>query len=428
MNVGRNDRKGEITMKSIPTTGRPWSELKSELEDAKKDDFSWRKGRMALYFYYLNEEVKRVQQEAYLAYWTENAMGQRAFPSMQKLETEVMQMGLSLHNAPTGAAATFTSGGTESIFLAVKTARDWARATKGIVTPNMVIPRTAHPAFDRAAEYLNIEVVRIKSGRNDFRADIQQIERQITNDTIMLVGSAPNYPYGVFDQIGELAALAQSRGLWMHVDACVGGFLAPFVKKLGYDIPDFDFTIPGVMSISADLHKYGYAAKGASLMMLRNGELLKHQTFTFSNWERGAYANNTAQGTRSGGAVASAWAVMNFLGEDGYTKWAAVIMDTVEKLSTGIKAIPGLTVLEPHELCLFVYRSIDADLDIGAVAEVMTARGWFVGRQAEPPGIHMHLNPVHAETADEYLEHLQEAVAEVRRGRKQATGPAERTY
>ena len=177
----------------------------------------------------------------------------------------------------------------------------------------MVMPRTAHPAFDRAAEYLGINVIRVKSSRNDFRADVQEMERRIDKDTIILIGSAPNYPYGVFDQIGEIAKLSVARGLWMHVDACVGGFLAPFVRKLGYDIPDFDFKIPGVMSISADLHKYGYAAKGASLMMLRGGELIKYQTFTFNNWERGAYASNTAQGTRSGGAVASAWAVMNSL-------------------------------------------------------------------------------------------------------------------
>ncbi len=415
-------------MHAIPAKGRPWAELKTELETAKKDDFSWREGRMALYFYYLNEEVKQVQQEAYLAYWTENAMGQRAFPSMKKLETEVMEMGLSLMHAPKEAAATFTSGGTESIFLAVKTARDWARATKGITNPNMVIPRTGHPAFDRAAEYLNIKVVRVPTTRNDFRADVQEMERRIDGDTIMLLGSAPNYPYGVFDQIADIAALAQERGLWMHVDACVGGFLAPFVKQIGYDIPPFDFSIPGVTSISADLHKYGYAPKGASLMMLRDQALQKHQTFTFDNWERGAYASNTAQGTRAGGAVAAAWAVMNFLGQDGYEKWAAVIMDTVEKLTTGINAIPGLAVIEPHELCIFAYHSKDPSLDIGAVADAMLARGWFVGRQAEPRGIHMHLNPVHAETADLYLEDLAGAVKEVRGTRARNSGPVERTY
>ena len=415
-------------MQTLPAKGRPWAELKTELESAKKDDFSWRKARMALYFYYLNEEVKKVQQEAYCTYWTENAMGQKAFPSMKKLETDVIEMGLSLMRAPKGAAATFTSGGTESIFLAVKTARDMARATKGIKTPNMVIPRTGHPAFDRAAEYLNIEVRRVPTTRNDFRADVPEMARRMDGDSIMLLGSAPNYPFGVFDQIGEIAALAQSRGVWMHVDACVGGFLAPFVKKLGHDIPDFDFSLPGVTSISADLHKYGYAPKGASLMMLRDADLQKHQTFNFNNWERGAYSNNTAQGTRSGGAVAAAWAVMNFLGEEGYMKWAAVIMDTVEKLTEGIKAIPGLAVLEPHELCLFVYTSNDPALDIGAIAEAMTRKGWFVGRQAEPAGIHMHLNPVHAETADEYLEHLREAADEVRATKAKAAIPAGRTY
>jgi sphinganine-1-phosphate aldolase len=416
--------------RSIPAKGRPWEELKAELESAKKDDFSWREGRMALYFYYLNEEVKRVQQEAYLAYWTENAMGQRAFPSMKKLEDEVIAMGLDLLHAPPEATATFTSGGTESILLSIKTARDWARATKGITAPNMVLPRTAHPAFDRAAEYFGVRAVRVPTTRNDFRADVAAMAERIDNSTILLLGSAPNYPFGVFDPIREIAALAQERGLWMHVDACVGGFLAPFVRRLGYDIPDFDFAVPGVTSISADLHKYGYAPKGASLMLLRDRALLQHQTFTFSAWERGTYASNTVQGTRAGGAVAAAWAVMNYLGQDGYTHWARVIMDTVETLTRGINAIPGLAVLEPHELCIFVYRATDPALDIGLIAEAMTRRGWFVGRQAEPPGIHLHLNPVHAETAELYLADLAASVAEVREvgARSRAAAPAGQTY
>ena len=415
-------------MLELPAKGRPWDELKAELEAAKKDDFKWREGRMALYFYYLNEEVKRVQQEAYCAYWTENAMGQRAFPSMKKLETEVLEMGLSLHHAPPEAVATFTSGGTESIFLAVKTARDWARETKGITEPNIVMPRTAHPAFDRAAGYLGMRVIRVPSTRNDFRADVAAMASRIDGNTVMLLGSAPNYPFGVFDPIGEIAALAQSHGLWMHVDACVGGFLAPFVRELGQDIPPFDFAVPGVTSISADLHKYGYAPKGASMMMLRDIALQRFQTFEFKDWERGAYVSNTAQGTRAGGVVAAAWAVMNFLGREGYVHWARVIMDTVETLTAGINAIDGLAVLEPHELCIFVYRSTDPALDIGAVAEAMTTRGWFVGRQAEPAGIHMHLNPVHAETADMYLEDLRASVAEVRETRARAERPVERTY
>lgn len=415
-------------MKNIPERGRPWAELKTELEDAKKEDISWREGRMALYFYYLDEEVKRVQQEAYTSYWTENAMGQKAFLSMRKLEQDVMDMGLSLHHAPEGAAATFTSGGSESIFLALKTARDRARDLKGVTQPNIVLPRTAHPAFDRAAHYLGLEVIRVPTTRKDYRADPAELEKRINANTIFIMGSAPNYPFGVFDPIKEIAEVALRHDLWMHVDACVGGFLAPFAKMLGYDIPSFDFAVPGVTSISADLHKYGYAPKGASLMMLRDAALQKHQTFDWANWERGPYVSNTTQGTRAGGAVAAAWAVMNYLGQDGYKKWAKVLMDTVTKLTDGIDKMDGLRVLSPHELCIFVYVSDDPALDIGMVADAMTKRGWFVGRQAEPKGIHMHLNPVHAVSADLYLSDLAASVEEARGSAAKPSVAAAATY
>jgi glutamate/tyrosine decarboxylase-like PLP-dependent enzyme len=182
------------------------------------------------------------------------------------------------------------------------------------------------------------------------------------------------------------------------------------------------------MSISADLHQYAYAAKGASMMMLRDAALQRFQTFTFNDWERGAYVNSTAQGTRAGGAVAAAWAVMNFLGEDGYVHWARVLMDTVDRMAAGIAAIPGLVVLEPHELCIFVYRSADPALDIGTVADGLTRRGWFVGRQAEPPGIHLHLNPAHSVAVEDYLADLRAAVDEARSSGAKALEPAGRTY
>ena len=416
-------------MKTLPATGRPWAELEQELEAAKTDDFSWREGRMALYFYYLDEEIKSVQQKAYCAYWTENAMAQRAFPSMQRLESEVMQMGISLLNGSEDAVATFTAGGSESIFMALKTARDWARATKGITKPNIVIPRTAHPAFDRNSQFLCIDVKRVPTTRADYRADPKALEAAFDDNTIMTLASTPNYPFGVFDPVHEIGELALKHKIWMHVDACIGGFLAPFAKKLGYPIPDFDFSVPGVTSISADLHKYGYAPKGASLMLLRDKALQKYQTFEFDNWERGGpIVSNVTQGTRSGGAVAAAWAVMNFLGEAGYLKWTKVIMDTVEQLTDGIDAINGLRVLKPHELCLFVYTSDDKNLSVDALATAMTERGWFVGRQAEPNGIHMHLNPVHAKTADLYLTDLSNAVQEVLAGRVEFKASVGSTY
>lgn len=293
--------------------------------------------------------MKRVQQGAYLAYRTENATGQRAFPGVKRLEDEVIAMGLELLNAPPEATAAFTSGGTESILLAITTACDWARATKGITAPNMVLPRTAHPAFDRAAAHLGVRGIRVPTTRTDVRADVAAMAERIDANTILLRGSAPDYPFGVFDPIRGIAALARERGLRMHVDACVGGFLAPFVRRLGHDIPDFDFAVPGVTSISADLHRYGCAPKGASLMLPRDRALQTRQTFAFSGWERGTYVANTAQGTRAGGAVAAARAVMNVLGQDGFTHWARGIMDTVATLARGINAIPGLAVPEPHE-------------------------------------------------------------------------------
>ncbi|MBX9947484.1 MAG: aspartate aminotransferase family protein [Reyranella sp.] len=409
----------------LPEKGLAWPEIEARLQDAKKGDFSWRDGRMALYYYYLDDALAEVQKRAYEAFWTENSLGKRAFPSLAKLEGDVVDFGLSLTNAPADAAGTFTSGGSESIFLAVQTARDWARATKGIDRPNFVVPRTAHPAFTRAGHALGVDVRRVPTTRNDFKADVAAIASKLDDNTVGLVGSAPCYPFGVFDPIRELGALAQARGLWLHVDACVGGFLSPFVKRLGHAIPDWDFTVPGVTSISADLHKHGMAAKGASLMMVRSKELKeKHQLFDFHDWERGPYVSYTMQGTRPGGAVASAWAVLHHLGDEGYMRCAGMIMDNKKALVAGIGRIPGLAVLEPSELSIFVTRSADPGLDIGAVSDAMGTRGWLIGRQAEPAGIHMHLNPSHERMVGEYLTDLAWAVAQARQSgaRPQATG------
>ncbi len=406
----------------IPIHGLSWSDIAPKLEGAKQHDFSWRQGRMAFYFYYLDNALSEVQKNAYTSYWTENNLGKGAFPSLARLESEVNRFGLDLLHAPAGAAATFTSGGSESIFLALQTARDWARAEKGIREPNFVVPRTAHPAFSRAGHALGIEIRRTPTVRADFKADLAGMEQRIDANTIGLVGSAPNYPFGVFDPIAELGSLAQARGLWLHVDACVGGFLSPWVKRLGYPIPDWDFTVPGVSSISADLHKYGMAPKGASLMLLRSDEIKqKHQKFDFRDWERGQYATYVMQGTRAGGAVAAAWAVVQHLGEEGYMRCARLIMDAKKQLVDGVNQIPGLAVLEPHELCIFVTRSVDPGLDMGAVSDTMFARGWYVGRQAEPAGIHMALNPVHHQNIGQYLVDLRNSVDEVRKHRAVGT-------
>ncbi|MFN6956463.1 MAG: pyridoxal phosphate-dependent decarboxylase family protein [Acetobacteraceae bacterium] len=414
-------------MTAIPATGRARADIMAELAARKSGDRDWRRGRLAVYFYWLDEELERVQQEAYLAYWTENNLGQRAYPSLKSLEEEVIGMALSLLGGGPSAGGTFTSGGSESIFLAMMAARNKARAQRGVTRPNIVLPDTAHLTFDRAAEALGLEVRRVPVGAG-FRADVAAMAARMDAETVALVGSAPNYPFGTFDPIPDLAALARSRGAWMHVDACVGGFLAPYVRRLGHAIPPFELDVPGVTSLSADIHKHGMAPKGASLLLVADAADREWHKFESRAWQRGPYVAYTTQGTRPGGAVAAAWAAMMHLGEEGYLRCARLIMEAKAIMTAGIAAIPGLAILEPSDLGIFVWRATDPALDMGKVAAALDAEGWLVGRQQEPDGIHLHLNPIHREVAGEYVEAVARAVAAARGGAAGRIGANERTY
>lgn len=401
---------------AFPKTGTPWAELQEDLRLAKSGDYSWEEGRMALYVYWLDEQLGQVAKEASSMFYMENGLGRTAFPSVQHLQAEVIDMALSLFNAPAGAGGSFTSGGTESIFQAVHSARGLKRAQVGDprLRCKIVVPRTAHPAFDKAAQYLDMDVQRI-APREDFRADVDAMAAAVDSRTALIVGSAPAYPHGVYDPIRKLSDLAVSRKIPLHVDACVGGFLAPFMKLNGEPIPEFDFTLPGVTSMSADIHKYGFAAKGASLILYRSDEFKDHQRFEFDNWPRGYYATETFLGTRPASPVASAWAVMNFLGTEGYRRIAGIVADTKNKMIAGVEAIPGLAVVRPYsELSFVLYQSDDAAVDINAVAEELGKKGWYVGRGVEPVAVHFMVNPVHAPVMDRYLADLRDAVQRVR--------------
>jgi len=400
---------------SFPQHGRPWSDIRRDLIARKSDDYDWRAGRIPIYIYHDSDELLSVSREAYELYFTENALGRRAFPSLVRMEREVVGMALALFNAPEGADGSFTSGGTESLFLAVKAARDRFRvAARPGVVPTLVIPYTAHPALDKAAHYLGVDTVRINVGL-DLRVDTRAVRAAIDERTLMIVGSAPCYPYGVFDGIAELAEIAVSKRVWLHVDACLGGFLAPFARDEGYPIPEFDFSIPGVTSLSADLHKYGFSAKGASVLLYRSRARKVFQGFHFESWPRGTYSTETFLGSRPGGAIASAWAVSQYLGRFGYRRLARKTMEAKQRLIDGIERIRGLEVIRPSELSIILYRSIDKSVDIGAVADSLSARGWFVGRSREPRALHLALNAVHTDgVIDEYLDALRLAVREVR--------------
>ncbi len=366
--------------------------------------------------YYAGEDVLRMAMEAYAMFFSENMVVPEAFPGLARLETEVIEMAAQLLGGGPDARGVMTSGGTESIFLAVKAAREWAKERRSIEgDPEIVAARSAHPTFNKAAHFLGLKVNRLPLGP-DYRANLQTMESAVTDSTIMLVGSAPGYPHGKIDPINELGELAQRRDLWLHVDGCVGGFLAPFVRKLGNPLPDFDLSVRGVASLSADLHKHGYAGKGASLVLFQDEDRFKHSAFDFDDWPRGRYLTRTFTGTRSGGPVAGAWAVLNYLGEEGYLRLARDILQAQDLLIEGITAIDGLKIFGQPELGIFAFGS--DDFDIFAVADGLDDLGWVTNRGAEPSSIHLLLTPNHLGVVAEYLSDLAATVVEVRQGER----------
>lgn len=397
--------------------GRPWEVIKAEMEEFKKDDFAWKEGRLPSYIYYYDEHLLNVQREAYNMFIVENGLGKkRAFKSLGRMEGSVLSMAIGLLGGTETSDGIFASGGTESIILSVKAARARAKAIGNAKEPyRILLSETAHPAFNRAAELMNIEVTRLPMRDADFRFDLDALRDCIDEHTIMLVGSAPSYASGTFDPIEELGQIAIRRGLWLHVDACVGGFLAPFARMNGQPIPPFDLSVPGVSSLSADIHKYGFAAKGASLLLFKDAADKDYSKFAL-RWARGTYTTENMQGTRAGGAVATAWAMMNHLGEDGYRKLAKITTDTIRHLTDGIDKIGGLSVIRPFELCIFSYASTEVGVEINAVADVMEEHGWFIGRSQRPvPSIQMAVNPVHEKIVHQYLDDLAASVTKVRK-------------
>lgn len=406
------DTAGSSERRRIPDEGKSPHEILTALREMGAGDAKWREGRTFSLVYHAGDEHTALLKSAYELYFAENALNPMAFGSLKRMENEVVGMALDLLGAPPDAAGSMTSGGTESILMAVKTYRDRMRARCPEVTqPELVVPSTAHPAFHKAAHYLCVKAVPVPVGP-DFRADVAAMREAITSNTIALVGSAPAYPQGVIDPIEGLAELAASRGLPMHVDACVGGYLLPFVRELGHPVPAFDFRVPGVTSISADLHKYGFAAKGASTILYRDRSLRKYQAYIYSEWPGGLFASMTMLGTRAGGPIAAAWASLMKMGRAGFLKTAAEVMKTTKAFMDGIRSIPGLFILGEPAMSVFAFSSNEVNLYV--VADQMEARGWHCDRQQNPTSIHLMITPAHAELADRYLADLADAVAYAR--------------
>lgn len=404
---------------ALPVQGRPWPELRAEMQALGEGDVAWRQGRAAVYVFNSGPEIEAVQKEAYALFMSENGLGPSAFPSLKRMEADVVDFGLSLLNAPVGAVGNMTTGGTDSITMAMKAARDLARNEKRISgSLNVILPRSAHPAFDKAAALMEIEVRR--TPLKDLLAIPDAVASAADDQTVMIVGSAPSFPYGLIDPIDELSRLALERGLWLHVDACVGGYIAPFLRMNGADLPAFDFSLPGVSSMSADLHKYGYCAKGASTVFFRSEGLRRHMPFEVSDWPGGRMVTPTLAGTRPGGAIAAAWAVMKFLGVEGYCAKHALVIDARERLEAGVRA-RGYEILGEPKLGLVAFRKGGVD-SIG-LWKAMHARGWFSSITTEPKSLHLMLSPIHAEVIESYLMDLEAAERDVRSSHTDAPAP-----
>lgn len=398
----------------IPATGRPADRLLTEMESFRERDADYKGGRTFSLVYWAGEEHHDLLKRAHGLYMAENALNPLAFKSLKRMESEVVEMTAGLFSAPPSAVGSMTSGGTESLMVAVYAARERARSKRPwIRRPNIVMPTTAHVAFDKAAHWLELRVKRVPVDA-DGRADVRAVRRAVDRNTVLLIGSAPSYPWGVVDPIEEMAAIARKRGVPMHVDACFGGFVLPWLERLGVVIPRWDFRVEGVTSISADAHKYGFAAKGASVLLYRDMDHMRHQFFVATHWPGGVYVSPSMQGTRPGGPIAAAWAAMQGMGEDGYLAKARAAWDTAERLRVGLRAVPGLRILGLPHSPVVAYTSDDHALDVYALADQLEAKGWHVDRQQDPPSIHCSVGAANAGVIDEYLSDLRAAAEVVR--------------
>lgn len=396
-----------MNLPQLPEQGLSCKRLATLMESFRAEDADWRAGRTFSMVFNPGEEAWQVARDAYTRFMAENALNPSAFPSLRRMEQECVGMTASLLHGAAGTAGSMTSGGTESIMLAVKTARDWAAKTRGVSRPEMIAPVTAHPAFDKAAHYFGVKMQHTPHD-SDYRADVQAMRELVSDHTVLVVGSAPQYAQGVIDPIEQIAALAAEHGILCHVDACIGGFLLPFVEELGAELPRWDFRVPGVTSISCDLHKFGYTPKGASVLVYRDRRLRRHQFHVYTDWPGGIYASPTMAGTRPGGAIAAAWAMLNYQGRAGYLQMARETLTATQRIVDGIAATEGIKVLGEPDMSIVALAG--EGVNSYAIGDEMQARGWHIDRQQFPASLHLTISRGHYGIEDAFLADLGEAV------------------
>ncbi|MEU8355616.1 aspartate aminotransferase family protein [Nonomuraea sp. NPDC048882] len=369
---------------NLPPAGRTTEDLLAEVARLKEHDLPVRGGQVTAYVYDTGRsEVNDAATRAYLEMLEVNCLDPTAFPSVVDMERQVVG---AVSDLLGGGHGVFTSGGTESIMLAVKAARDLA----GRDRPNLILPVTAHPAFHKAAHYLGVEVVALPVDLSTYKVRARDVEAAITPDTVLVVASAPSYPQGVIDPIEEVAAVASAAGVPFHVDACVGGWLLPWLREAGAPVPPFDLSVPGVTSISCDLHKFGYAPKGASVLLFADPAMRRRAYFASAAWPGYTIINATVQSSRSAGPLGGAWATLQALGREGYVELGRATLEATARLRAGLAAVPGLRVLGEPESSLVAFAG--DDIDVFVLADEARARGWFLQPQLSYAGIPANLH------------------------------------
>ncbi|MGZ9225792.1 MAG: aminotransferase class V-fold PLP-dependent enzyme [Anaerolineales bacterium] len=398
----------------IPDVGRDRAEILRDMEAmCAHEEATWQEGFVSGGVYHGDAEHIDFLNQVYALNSQSNPLHADVWPSATKFEAEIVAMTASmLSGSSQDIHGTVSSGGTESILLAMKTYRDWSREKKGITKPEMILPVTAHAAFDKACQYFNIQPVRIPFDEN-YRADVNAVRKAITSNTVVIVGSVPTFPHGAIDPIADLSELARRNGIGFHTDACLGGFVLPWVEKLGHSMPAFDFRLPGVTSISVDTHKYGYAAKGTSVILYRGRELLHYQYYTTTEWPGGLYFSPTLAGSRPGALSAACWAAIISVGEPGYLHAAKKILETAEVIKNGIRQIPELRLLGDS---FFVIAFASDSLDIYKVLEAMSRKKWSLNGLHKPSCMHLCVTLRHTQpgVAERFLQDLGDAVAYVK--------------
>ena len=410
-------RESHETYKRLPRRGRDRADILAEMRSfAEREETKWRSGFASGAVYHGGQDHIDFLNEVYALNSQANPLHPELWPSAVKYEAEVVAMTASMlgggEDGVESVCGTISSGGTESILLAVRTYRDHARAERGVTEPEIVVPVSAHAAFDKAAHYFGVRLVPVRLTEG-FKADVAAAEEAITRNTVALVASAPGFPHGVIDPVEELAELARRKHIGCHVDCCLGGFVLPWAERLGYPVPPFDFRLPGVTSMSVDTHKFGYAAKGTSVVLYRTNELRRHQYYTNVTWMGGLYYSPTFAGSRPGALGAEAWAAMLAFGDEGYMIATKALLETAATIRAGIEAIDELVVLGDP---LWVIAFASEALDVYAVMDQMSSRGWNLNGLQDPPAAHICVTLRHCQpgVAERFVSDLENSVEAVR--------------